>query len=454
MKKLFNKLLPLAQANLLFFLSILIFTAGLNLQDNPLNGWYQQFLPDIGGRQISDIFFLDSLTGWAVTNATNQNPDTTFVLKTTNGGDNWIIQYGKIQTGGGFPGYFRVYFLNQSTGYTCGVKGLDKTTDGGMSWVSLNAPLNSYLDMTVLNTDSIWLVSSNSLTGGVFRTTNGGTSWQQQLNLGSQNPTNIYFYNKDIGFIANNTGAPYVRKTTDGGASWSVIVNEGFTDMYFIDSLTGWRAFGTMKKTTNGGINWVSQTLPQGGHIILSQILRFSNINEDSIWGVGSVGVFGSAGRGLLYITTNGGNLWGYQLPDTSINIFRYYFTHFTDTLHGWAYSVSSGVHTVTGRDTTIYLGIIKTSGEIPESFTLHQNYPNPFNSKTIISYEIRKRSNVRLDVFDIRGKEMMTLVKQEQEAGTYQVDIPGTFLSSGVYLYRLLTDGNLVDTKKMLLIK
>ena len=123
--KITNKL-----SNLLFFLSIIFFTVGLNLQDNLPSGWQQQFLLNIGGRQISDIFFIDSITGWAVTNATNQNPDTTFVLKTTNGGDNWVIQYGKIQTGVGFPGYFRVYFLNQSTGYTCGVKGLDKTTDG------------------------------------------------------------------------------------------------------------------------------------------------------------------------------------------------------------------------------------------------------------------------------------------------------------------------------------
>src|SRR5260221_3374560 len=83
--------------------------------------WYQQFMPNLNGRNITDIFFLDSLTGWAVTNALNQNPDTTFVLKTINGGDNWVIQYRKIQLGGGFFGLSRIYFLNQNTGYMCGV---------------------------------------------------------------------------------------------------------------------------------------------------------------------------------------------------------------------------------------------------------------------------------------------------------------------------------------------
>ncbi|MFC2092849.1 T9SS type A sorting domain-containing protein [Bacteroidota bacterium] len=442
---------------LLYILIFLFLSFSFDADSPPPGGWYQQFLPDIGGRQISDMFFLDSLTGWAVTNATNQNPDTTFVLKTTNGGDNWVIQYGKIQTGGGFPGYFRVYFLNQSTGYTCGVKGLDKTTDGGISWISLNAPLNSYLDMSVLNTDSIWLVSSNSLTGGVFRTTNGGQSWTQQLSLGSLNPTNIYFYDKDIGFISNNTGAPYVRKTTDGGVSWSVIVNEGFRDLYFIDSLTGWRANDYMKKTTDGGLNWVEQALPQGGtgHTVFSAIRKFSNINKDTIWGgYGSVAFPNFQWRGILLRTTNGGDNWLYQIPDTSIHSGRYLHVQFVDKLHGWAYWLGGGIHTLTGGDTTFYSGLIKTSGEIPESFSLHQNYPNPFNSKTIINYEIKRRSDVRLDVYDIQGKEIMTLVKQEQEAGTYQVDFPGAFFSSGVYFYRLSADGNVVDTKKILLIK
>jgi len=156
----------------LFITTIIVL--GFALPLNPVGNWYQQFMPSIGSRTIQDVFFLDSLTGWAVTNATNQNPDTIFVLKTTNGGDNWVIYYRKVQTGGGFSGYFKVYFLNQNTGYTCDVKGIDKTTNGGLNWVSLNAPLNAYLDMSILNNDTIWLASSNPVTGGVFFTSNGG----------------------------------------------------------------------------------------------------------------------------------------------------------------------------------------------------------------------------------------------------------------------------------------
>lgn len=94
-----------------------------------------RFLPNLNGRGISDIFFLDSLTGWAVTPFTQQN-DTVFVTKTTNAGDNWFISY---IGSGQFVGMKRIFFLNHLTGFSCG-KGLNnsainnfaKTTDGGI----------------------------------------------------------------------------------------------------------------------------------------------------------------------------------------------------------------------------------------------------------------------------------------------------------------------------------
>ena len=78
-------------SSIVFYFAILIFIISFNFAHNPPSGWYQQFLPNIGGRQISDVFFLDSLTGWGVTPFTQLN-DTVYVLKTINGGDNWFIK--------------------------------------------------------------------------------------------------------------------------------------------------------------------------------------------------------------------------------------------------------------------------------------------------------------------------------------------------------------------------
>jgi len=96
-----------------------------------------------------------------------------------------------------------------------------------------------------------------------------------------------------------------------------------------------------------------------------------------------------------------------------------------------------------------------------PNSFLLMQNYPNPFNPVTTIRYEIQQSANVSLKIFDMTGREIMTLVDEFKEAGYYKTDFNGGNLSSGAYYYRLevipsnsFGAGDFVDTKKMLLLK
>ncbi|MGE5499343.1 MAG: T9SS type A sorting domain-containing protein [Syntrophothermus sp.] len=90
---------------------------------------------------------------------------------------------------------------------------------------------------------------------------------------------------------------------------------------------------------------------------------------------------------------------------------------------------------------------------QVISKFRLSQNFPNPFNPATIISYSIAKRSFVDLKVFDILGREVITLVSKEQSAGEYKVEFDGSNLPSGMYVYQLRT-GNYSETKKMLLLR
>ncbi len=90
---------------------------------------------------------------------------------------------------------------------------------------------------------------------------------------------------------------------------------------------------------------------------------------------------------------------------------------------------------------------------QVPKSFLLHQNYPNPFNPSTTIAYGLPVASDVRLDVFDVLGRKIATLVNSKQPSGDYSVLFNASTLCSGVYFYRLQA-GSFVQTKKMLLIK
>ncbi|MBX7045814.1 MAG: T9SS type A sorting domain-containing protein [Ignavibacteria bacterium] len=89
----------------------------------------------------------------------------------------------------------------------------------------------------------------------------------------------------------------------------------------------------------------------------------------------------------------------------------------------------------------------------VADKYSLSQNYPNPFNPSTKISFSIPVNGFVSLKVYDVTGKEVMTLVNKNMTVGSYSVDFNGTFLSSGAYFYRL-ESGNFVETKKMMLVK
>jgi hypothetical protein len=93
-------------------------------------------------------------------------------------------------------------------------------------------------------------------------------------------------------------------------------------------------------------------------------------------------------------------------------------------------------------------------SDGIISDYKLYQNYPNPFNPTTKINYELRVTNYVSVIVYDILGNEVETLVNEKKLSGSYEVEFSGSNLPSGIYFYSLSIDGNLVDTKRMILLK
>jgi WD40 repeat protein len=99
--------------------------------------------------------------------------------------------------------------------------------------------------------------------------------------------------------------------------------------------------------------------------------------------------------------------------------------------------------------------GAVNIESEEPvlNEYILSQNYPNPFNPTTTISYNISKTVKVRLSVYDALGREVKELVNELKTPGSYNVEFDGTGLASGIYFYRIETEGR-SKVKSMLLMK
>ncbi|KXK54705.1 MAG: peptidase S8/S53 subtilisin kexin sedolisin, partial [Chlorobi bacterium OLB5] len=102
-------------------------------------------------------------------------------------------------------------------------------------------------------------------------------------------------------------------------------------------------------------------------------------------------------------------------------------------------------------------IGINNIKNSIPKYFVLFQNYPNPFNPVTKIKFQIPSVGTdlraVSINVYDISGRLVKTILQQNIKPGSYEVSFDGSNLSSGIYIYQL-NSGIFSDSKKMVLIK
>jgi hypothetical protein len=92
-------------------------------------------------------------------------------------------------------------------------------------------------------------------------------------------------------------------------------------------------------------------------------------------------------------------------------------------------------------------------TNDIPDKFTLYQNYPNPFNPITTIKFSTPKSERVKIEVYNILGQKIKTLLDKNIQAGSYEVNFDGQNLASGLYLYRIQA-GEGQEVRKMVLIK
>ncbi len=106
---------------------------------------------------------------------------------------------------------------------------------------------------------------------------------------------------------------------------------------------------------------------------------------------------------------------------------------------HSTSSLANNSTVTLTGADSRVKL--VAEEHILPTAFALKQNYPNPFNPTTLISYELPVDAVVRLTIFDVLGREVATLVNEEQKAGVYNTQLDASGFASGVYFYQLTAE-------------
>ena len=391
--------------------------------------WVQQNLPITG--TINDMVFFDANTGIIAMNTTPP-----YILRTTNGGNNWTIGMS-----------IRVFFMSKADSTTVYGNGdnqvydlIYRSFDRGLTWdsVALSASI-TYCSVAFVDKDTGWVSGYDGNINRMYKTTNGGInifSISTQTGYGILSFLKQKYNNEYCGW---NLTSGFLLKTTNSGVNWVNIPNPlgggNFNSIFFLNKDIGWCYIvnnpSRIMYTSNGGSNWITQFIDSTNNAAAD--IYFNNLNKG--WG----------GRAFykIWATSDGGNNWGTQ----NVPIINAGQLSIIDSLLGW----SSGyglAKTINGGGIITYIGNDSNNTSIPLSFILLQNYPNPFNPSTTIKFSINNDANVNLLIYDVTGKEILNIYKNKfLTKGNYKatIDFNPLNLPGGIYFYSL----QIYDEKK-----
>jgi photosystem II stability/assembly factor-like uncharacterized protein len=455
--------------------------------------WVQQVTGTT--QYIYSINFVDANTGFAAGGAAAPG----VILKSINGGTTWT----QVFTAPTLSFLHAIDFVNANTGFIGGNSGIMKTTDAGATW-GLTTTAATVYQIDFANENTGWAVGD---LGSILKTTDGGTTWVTQVSGAVAPLHDVHALNVNDVWAVGNNGT--VRKTTDGGTTWTTVTTPIPASLWawgvhFANPNTGWISGdnGWMIKTTNGGTSWYRQ--PVAPIVLTRALYQIKSANPNVVYSVGAVGTILKTVNGgdapIMNVTATSMNFGNVNVgSDTTVNV-RVFNTG-TMALTIDSLSINNPVFSVVGitppvnvpvgdtltipvmftpPDTIQYngslrivgndpfnplrtvsltgvgvgpVGITQYSSEIPTEYELSQNFPNPFNPSTQIKFAIPKNGLVTLKIFDLLGREIATLVNETKEAGYYIVDFDASGFSSGMYFYKIESNGY-SNVKKMMMIK
>jgi len=238
--------------------------------------------------------------------------------------------------------------------------------------------------------------------------------------------------------------------TRDNGVTWDSLGMGGYWISSIASSAKDQNAIyvGTelqgLFKTLDGGVTWSKQKGTFGGNRVARIVMNAANPSQ----------VFVATADSGLFITANSGDDWQRLegIPKDA-NIAALAFDEqngrlfFSALYEPYVYIVDS-----------LFAAEEDKNSSVPIDLQLFQNYPNPFNAETWIQYNLQDTKKITIAIYNVFGRKVRTLIKDEQSPGTHRIkwdgrDDQGKEVSSGVYVYQLRTGGKSL-TRKLLLVR
>ncbi len=327
--------------------------------------------------------------------------------------------------------------------------GLYFSTDQGASWTK---PADSGLTKSTGSTNGVFAVIGSNFfvaTGlGIFRSTDSGANWTP-VNSGLSDPHD-FGDSTEVQTLASSganlfaaTEFSGIYRSTDLGEHW-IQVNVGIGEFSHVGCLA---AIGTtilaaivdtnsrssVMRSVNNGLSW------EAIHTGLPTTVAFNRFI------VRGTNIFAITFDGSLFISTDVGASWSPIDSGLMGNQVRSLAIKGTNVFAGIA------LNGVWRRPLSEMISSGVSVSEQPATFKLDQNYPNPFNPSTVISFVLTARGNVTLEVFDMLGRRVQTLVDQAMDAGSHSVKFEAVHLASGIYTACLTTSGTHREMKMIL---
>ena len=311
--------------------------------------------------------------------------------------------------------------------------GIFFSTDNGQSWEEMNTGLTNKSVLGFAFTDSMFFVLTS---GGIFQSTNKSKSW-----ISIDAPVAVNYIRSiavfPFGVLFIGTDARGVFRSTNNGINWNNVGLETFDIKILVTS--GENLFaasngGWIFLTTDKGDNWVPAY-----NGIKNTPLNCLAVSESTL-------VAGTYSNGV-FLSTNYGSSWSACEDELTGSYICSIFFNGTDVF-------ATTLESIWRKPKSELLVSVHEKNNIaPFAFSLSQNYPNPFNPSTVISYQLPVNSKVSLKIYDLLGREIATLVNEEQSAGLKEVEWNASNVASGMYL-AIMQAGNFVEMKKMMVLK